>query len=88
MLVDALTFEKSCGQFSKQLLCISAILFVIKLECEYNENLYEFFRFLSAKLKILPEEISKCECFILSIIPDDFGTLVGFTELLKSLVRV
>ena len=88
MLIDSLISEKSSSQFSKQLLCVSAILFVIKLERDYNDNLYDFFRFLGAKLKIRPEDIYKCECYILSTIPDHFGLLVGFTELLKSFVCI
>lgn len=88
MLIDQLIFDNSCQLFSKQLLCISAILFVIKLERDYNENLYEFFKFLGSKLKIRPEDIYRCECFILSVIPDNFGMLVGFSELFKSFLCI
>ncbi len=88
MLIDQLLFDKNCNLFSKQLLCISAILFVIKLERDYNENLYEFFKFLGSKLKIRPEDIYRCECFILSNLPENFGLLVGFSELFKSFLCI
>jgi len=88
MLIDQLLFNKTSSSFSKQVLCVSAILFTIKLERDFNENIYEFFKFLGSKLKIRPEDIYRCECFILCAIPDNFGLLVGFSELFKSFLSI
>jgi hypothetical protein len=88
MLIDSLLTNKVCAEFSKQLVCISSILFVIKLERDFNENMQTFFKFLTNKMKITPQEVYKCECFILSAIPENFGLLVGFTEMLKSYLSI
>jgi len=88
MLVDALLFTEQSEKFSRQLLCVSAILFVIKLERDYNDNLADFFNFLASQLKLKPAEIQVCESFILMNVPSYFGLLVGFSEILKSFFNI
>jgi hypothetical protein len=88
MLIDSLIFEKGCTDFSPQLVCISAILFVVKFERDYNDNMYSFFKFMSNKLKILPTDVYKCESYILMNLPDNFGVMVGFSEVMKSFICV
>jgi hypothetical protein len=88
MLVDSMLFTERSEAFGRQLLCVSAILLVVKLERDYNENLADFFSFNANQLKIHPADIKKCEGFILENIPADFGLLVGFSEVLKSLLSI
>jgi hypothetical protein len=84
MLVDSLLFTEQSERFSRQLLCVSSILFVIKLERDYNDNLGDFFNFLSHQLNLQPTDIKICENYILANVPAYFGLLVGFSEVLKS----
>ena len=88
MLVDALLFTEHSDKFGLQLLCVSSILFAIKLERDYNENLGDFSSFLNSWLKLTPKEIQVCESFILVSIPSYFGFLVGFSEVLQSFSNV
>ena len=86
MLLDALIFQPAAARFRKELLCTAAVIFVMKFERDFNENMREFSHFIATRLKLTPSEFFECECFVLQTLPERFGQWVGFSEVLKSLL--
>ena len=88
MLLDELLITPGSEQFTRELLALGAILFTLKFERDFNNNLRELFIFIGNKLRFSPSDLFRVECFILQAVPANFGQWVGFSELLTSLICV
>ena len=77
-LVDIMLVVEKYNPSKPELLCISSIFFVLKLEDDFSKNFHNFFKMLLDSIKIKMADIMNYEILILSNLPSIFILLPNF----------
>ena len=80
-LIDDLLTRKVYPQINYELLCVSAVIFIVKFEGDFTIHLPDFNDFVRVSLKISLPALRYAETVILDNLPASFGRLVTFSEM-------
>ena len=87
-LIDIVLSKTQFQQIRPELICVTCILFILKLEDDINAKVKGFFKFVVNQLKISFKDIKQLEAFIISIIPDYFVFIPSMKSVIEVLSKI
>ena len=86
-LVDIMLAKENYNQKNPELLCVTCLFFVLKLEDDFSSSFHQVFQMLMNSLNLKLEEIKRYEIFILSSLPSFFILLPNIKIIAQMLLK-
>jgi hypothetical protein len=81
ILVDSVLDTTAVADKDLEAFCASCIIFIVKLETDFNQNFPQFIDYITNSMLVSPSDLTKMEALLLKIIPSDFIRIIPMSEI-------